>query len=240
MSEDITERKNFNEAKDNFLSIASHQLRTPLSATKWVLESISEDNKNLTPKQLTKFKDLTVSNERLINLVNRLLDVTKIESGKLMVNKKNINLENLVNDICSSFRILAEEKGKNIKIISSPGVEKVFSDPVLITEAVENLLSNAIDYSAEGSKDIIIKIENRKDEYLISVHNDGNIEPALIHKVNFFEKFVRGKTAVERQPSGSGLGLFITKKVAEANGGDIWFESKPESGTTFYLTINKK
>lgn len=239
-TEKIQKEKELDQVKNDFLSLTSHQLRTPLSATKWVLEILKQDLHFLNLKQQQKFEDLIVSNERLINLVNRLLDVTRIESGKLVVNKKNVDLRKLIDDLCESFKILADNKKKNIKIIAPQNLKDIYCDPVLITEAIGNLLNNAINYSLESSKEIIIKIEDRKNDYLITIHNEGNIDPSSIKKIKVFNKFVRGKNALEIEPSGSGLGLYITKKVIEANGGDVWFESETKSGTNFYLVINKK
>ncbi len=239
---DITERikkeKELEVAKSDFLSMTSHQLRTPLSATKWVLEAIAYD-KNLTPKQQERFGYLVDSNERLINLVNDLLDVTRIESGKLQVNKKIIDINKLINNLFSSFEFLISKGNKNIIIKIPDGLKDIYCDPVLIYEALKNLLNNAIIYGATDSKDIILSVIERDEDYLISIHNDGYINSDAILKIKDFQKFTRGIGASEIQPAGSGLGLYITKKVIEASGGNVWFESSAEHGTTFYLTIIK-
>ena len=241
---DITERirkeNELEKAKNDFLSMTSHQLRTPLSATKWVLEMLLKDKNLFNPKQQEKLDDLEISNERLINLVNKLLDVTRIESGKLVINKNPIELRALVDDLAAQFKVLASSKNKIIKVVGPTELKNVYCDPLLIHEALENLLSNAITYSLENSKEIIIEIKEQKDNYIISVHNDGVIDPVAAEKINKFDKFMRGSNAIETEPAGSGLGLYITKKVVEASGGNIWFESNAKSGTTFYLTIIKK
>jgi PAS domain S-box-containing protein len=236
---DITERKQLDEAKSGFLSIASHQLRTPLSMTKWVLESLIEQG-SLNPKQQKKLGDLTYSNERLIHLVNNLLKVSTIDSGKLVVNKKSTNLAELVEGLLSSIDSLAKEKGKNIKIDNFSNLQNIDCDPLLIYEALENLLVNAINYSPRDSKVINIEAVDQPSEYLISVHNDGMIDQVAIEKILKFEKFVRGTEATDMSPSGSGLGLYITKKLIEESGGKLWLESNAKSGTTFYFTIVKK
>lgn len=239
---DITQRikqeKELEQAKNDFLSMVSHQLRTPLSATKWILESLTT-GKNFTYKQKSEMTDLVISNERLINLVNKLLNVTRIESGKLVVNKKLVDLKKLIGDIVFSLTALANKKNKKIKIFFSGKTENVFCDPVLLGEAVENLLKNAIDYSGEENKEISISVRERTNDYLISVHNNGIIDPDTFDKIKKFDKFARGSESLNIEPLGSGLGLFITKKIIEANGGKIWFESNSKSRTTFYLTLNK-
>ncbi|MFZ2072127.1 MAG: PAS domain S-box protein [Minisyncoccia bacterium] len=241
-TEDITESKRLEVAKNDFLSLASHQLRTPLSAIRWTLESMQNKKDNLTLKQQEKLNDLLVSNQRLINLVNRLLDVAKIESGQLEINKRYIDLGKLINKLVLSFKVFADKNKKEIKVIIPSKLKYVFSDPVLVNEAMENLISNAINYSLNGSKKIIIRARERTSDYLISVHNEGKIDSFSIDRIKNFEKFVRGIDSPKVQPSGSGLGLYVTKKIMEANGGKVWFKSSAKLGTTFYLTIikNKK
>jgi len=235
---DITERFILDEAKSGFLSIASHQLRTPLSMTKWVLESLIQQG-SLNLKQQSKLNDLVYSNERLIKLVNDLLNVSTIDTGKLEINKKEVDILKLVNDSVESIKAFANKKQKEIKIIAPENIKNVNCDPVLVSEALENLLTNAVNYSLIGSKEIKITINDRSEDYMISVHNAGSIEKSVQEKIKKYDKFVRGANAPGIQPTGSGLGLYITKKVIEANGGSIWFESSAKDGTTFYLTIIK-
>ncbi|MFA6476081.1 MAG: PAS domain S-box protein [Candidatus Paceibacterota bacterium] len=234
---DITREMELDQAKDDFLSLASHQLRTPLSASKWVLEMLSSD-KSLSPKQKERLADLSVSNERLINLVNDLLDATRIESGKIAVNKKNTNLSELIGDLSSSFVKIAEEKGKIVKVDLPAEPVEAFCDPLLIHEALENLISNALIYSPRESREVSVSLSERDKDYLVAVHNEGVVDESIAGP-KIFEKFVRGSQAGKKLTSGSGLGLYIAKKVTEANGGSIWFESRPDIGTTFYLTIIK-
>jgi PAS domain S-box-containing protein len=235
---DITKENQLDQAKNEFISMTSHQLRTPLSATKWVLETLFSDQ-NPTLKQKEKYEYLNISNERLINLVNKMLSISRIESGKLIINKKNIDLEKLINDLCLTLKTLSQKNNKNIKFINKSNIKNVYCDPILTNEILENLLTNAIEYATEKSTNININIKERKDDYLISVHNDGFIEHSSMEKIKRFGKFVRGTGAQEIEPAGSGLGLYITKKMAEENGGKIWFESNSKDGTTFYVTIIK-
>ena len=236
---DVSERVELDQAKTGFLSIASHQLRTPLSMTKWVLESLVKEQ-NLLPKQIEKINSLQYSNERLIGLINDLLNVALIDTGKIVVNKKNTDLKKIVDDLSITFKFATIKNQKSIKLVVSPDLKDVYCDPVLIHEAIENLLNNAINYSPIGSHEITVKINERKNDYLVSVHNDGIIDPLSIEKIKKFDKFVRGINATEVLPGGSGLGLYVVKKIIEINGGNVWFESNIESGTTFYLAINKK
>jgi PAS domain S-box-containing protein len=235
---DVTKERQLDQAKRDFISLSSHQLRTPLSTNKWVLESMIDDQ-NLSPKQQSKLNSLITSNERLIHLVNDLLNVNRIESNKLLINKQLIDLRQLVDNLVEILKPLTSKKQKNIKVNAPSEIKNVLCDPILITEAIENILTNAIYYSPENSQDIDLAIEVRKDDYLISIHNSGVIDLETIEKIKNFERFVRGDNAQKQQPSGSGLGLYITKKVVEANGGNLWFESNKKIGTIFYITIVK-
>ena len=236
---DVTKERQLDQAKSDFLSLSSHQLRTPLSATKWVLESILDDN-NLESKQKEKLTGLYVSNERLIHLVNDLLNVNRVETNKLLVSKQHIDLRELVDNLVEILKPLTNKKNKVIKINAPAEIKDVYCDPILTTEAIENILTNAIYYSPENSQDIDMAISERKDDYLISIHNSGVMNSETMAKIKNFERFSRGDEASKKQPSGSGLGLYITKKVVEASGGTLWFESNAKIGTIFYITITKK
>jgi PAS domain S-box-containing protein len=227
------------EARNDFISMSSHQLRTPLSATKWVLETLI-DNSNLSEKQKIKVNDLYTSNERLIHLVNNFLNVTQIEAGKIKVDKVPVNIGELINSLVFSLKNLCDKKNKIIKVSIPSKLEKINCDPVITTEIIENLLSNAINYSEKDSKVIHFDVKNRKNDYLISVSNKGYMSMEVSNKVKMFERFVRGTGAKEKEPAGSGLGLYLTKKLLDVTGGRIWFKSNIESGTSFYVTIIKK
>jgi PAS domain S-box-containing protein len=236
---DITERKNLEESKISFLSIASHQLRTPLSMMKWVLESLADDG-SYKPTQQKKINNLIYSNEKLINLVEKLLKAAMIESGEMIAKKTAINLENLINETVLSLREFANKNSKSIEIITKPNISSVYCDPVLVNESIKNLLTNAIIYSQINSSKITITAIEREKDYYISVHNEGSIDPTSLKKISSFEKFSRCSQSQKISPSGSGLGLYITKKMVEVNGGLLGFESNEMIGTIFHFTINKK
>lgn len=238
VAQDITEQKELDEAKSGFLSIISHQLNTPLSMSKWLIEILKE-GENLTPEQIEKINDLNISNERLIDLAKRLMKVVLIESGKIEVNKKSISIIDIVNNVIKETSLLAKKKNKEVRITHSVESNEINSDPLLIHEALENLLVNAILYATEDSRYIDVSITDEGGYYIISIHNHGYIEKTLQNKMRKFDRFYHEGSPTEQGSHGSGLGLFIAKKVVEVNGGSFGFESNIESGTKFYFTVNK-
>jgi PAS domain S-box-containing protein len=232
---DISEIMMLDESKSEFLSIASHQLRTPLSASKWLLESLNSD-KELSEKQKQKLNDLNISNERLIGLVNDLLTASKIDAGKVDVNKSFVDVKRLMQGLLADAQSLMAKNKKEVEIVVPEDIKTIYCDQLLTHQIIENLLVNAINYSPSSAPKIKVEIKKRPADYLISVHNGGVIDESLNNK-NIFDKFVRGKNSSKIDTSGSGLGLYITKKIVEAKGGSIWYESDANNGTTFYFTV---
>lgn len=234
---DITKEKELDRAKTEFVSLAAHQLRTPLAATKWIIELLQESD-NFTAGQKEKVSDLYVSNERLISLVNDLLNVARIESGKKIVSKSPANLLSVVKDAISALRPEVDGKRQKINLSVNAAISKTQLDRLLLGEVVKNLLSNAIAYSPEQSViSIIIGLKDKN--YLVSINNRGLLIPES-ERNKIFTKFYRGLEAKKIKPTGSGLGLFLVKSTVEAHGGLVWFESNRRHGTTFYFTIPKK
>lgn len=238
--QDITEKREkdlqLSQAKDDFLALVAHQFRTPLSETKWLIEGLLSDH-NFDSRQNKKLYDIMISNERLIKLVKDFLDVAKIDSASLAVNRRNTNLAELITNLVDSQSAIIKNKNKVIKVILSPNLKSIHCDRQLISEALKNILNNAICYSDENYQTITISVGEQVDGYIVAVNNQGTIDDFTLKLISNFEKFTRGNGAVDKQPAGSGLGLYIAKKAIEANGGSVWFESNAEHGTTFYVKI---
>ncbi|MDE1970290.1 MAG: PAS domain S-box protein [Patescibacteria group bacterium] len=231
---DITNELALEKAKDEFVSITSHQLRTPLSAIKWTLELFSKET-DLSPKNQERVRDLYRSCEQLIDLVNTLLNIARIESGKLVAVKKKVNIVNLIHESLTLYKPAADKNGQNVLFTAPPHVEDVMCDPILFTQAFNNLLSNAIKYSPPHLT-IKVILEKQEAQYRIMVHNEGSTIPETDYS-KVFSKFYRSPDARYQETAGSGLGLFIAKSSVEKNGGIIGFESNVSKGTTFFFTI---
>lgn len=221
----------------DFVSLASHQLRTPLSAIKWNTEILlGQKHGRLNKNQLRYLQGVYHSNERAIALVNDLLDVSRIQEGSIHLDIRPTKVEKIIEEIIDNFdsQIRASKISVNFEISNGP-LPKVQTDPEKLKHIIMNLFSNAIKYTlAEGQVKVVAKRFPRHLE--ISVTDSGiGISPADHAKV--FGKFFRTQEAVKLAPNGTGLGLFIAKSLVEVMGGKIWFESQEGKGSTFFFTL---
>lgn len=234
---DITREKLIEKMKAEFVSVAAHQLRTPLSAIKWTLKMILDGDLGEVSEQQKDFLEKAYqSNERMINLINDLLNVTRIEEGRFLYKPILTSIEDIVQSVLNSYKEMIERKNINLEF-QKPEKElpKTKIDVEKISLAIQNLLDNAIKYNREGGK-IIISLKHIGDKIEFSIKDNGVGIPKD-QQERVFSKFFRGANALKMETEGSGLGLFIAKNIIEAHGGNLWFESEENVGTTFYFTI---
>ncbi|MFN3301739.1 MAG: ATP-binding protein [Patescibacteria group bacterium] len=229
------ELKKLDESKTEFLSLASHQLRTPLSAMKGYLSMILEgDYGKLQPETEAAIRDVYQSNERLINLVNDLLNVTRIEAGQLEYHPVISDLEEVIKKTMAQLKLAAEKKNLNLEYLGEKIPEFSF-DPEKIREVLTNLIDNAIKYTEKGGVTIKTKMEGKNVRVEIKDTGIG-ISPEKMSSL--FQWFSRGRGAYRLETGGFGLGLYIAKKIVEKAGGKIWAESEGEGkGATFIFTL---
>jgi len=239
---DITHEKIVEKMKTEFVSIAAHQLRTPLSGVKWALSLLlEEDAGKLNEEQKSLIEKSYSSNERMINLVNDILNVARIEEGNYVFKLEPAHLEDLVKKTIDSCQELSEKKGILIdyKEPTDP-FPLIMADSEKITLAVQNLIENAVKYTQPaGQVTISLKNDTNKIEFSIK---DTGVGIAEEQKERIFTKFFRAPNVMRMETDGTGLGLFISKNIIESHGGKIWFESEENAGSTFYFwlpTINK-
>lgn len=230
---DITKAKEMDRMKTEFISLASHQLRTPLTAMKWSSELLLGETK-LTGKQLKYIKDIADSNERMTQLVNTLLNISRIESGGLTVIPKPTILSSLMYQVLRELEGGFKAKGIRSTINIDPNLPAINIDPKLITEVYVNLLTNAVKYSPKGGK-IKIRISKDKRNITTQITDTGLGIPRSEHG-SVFQKFYRGSNILSMHTDGTGLGLYLAKEIIESSSGKIWFESS-DSGTTFFFSL---
>lgn len=233
---DISKTKAVERMKTEFISLASHQLRTPLSAVKWFGKMLADGEAGpLSKTQAEYLNKINESNEREIQLVNSLLNVSRIESGKIKLSPKPTDIRSLVEATVSDVRVGLNNKKRKILVDMPKDIPLVEVDPDLMRHVYMNLLMNAVNYSDENDS---IKIDiSLKDGEMITKISDTGIGIPAAEKTRIFEKFFRGSNALKKETDGSGLGLYLTKTIIESSGGKIWFESKENMGTTFWFTI---
>ncbi len=224
--------------KTEFISVAAHQLRTPLSAIKWIFSTLvdDEDNTNLTTEQRSLLMKGFESNERIIRLINEMLVVTRIESGKMSYNLTFIHIEDLIDSCLEDF--IKQAKNRNISLTFEEPPTKlpyINIDPDKIRAVIQNLIENAFYYTKDGGS---IKIEAKIIDKSLKVFvTDNGIGIPEKQQPGIFNKFFRADNALKARTDGSGLGLYVSKSIIEKHGGVIGFESKEGQGTTFFFTI---
>jgi len=235
---DITREKEIEKLKTEFVSIAAHQLRTPLSAIKWTLKMILDGDLGEIAKEQRDYLEKTyISNERMIHLINDLLNVSRIEEGKYLYRLTFVQLEDLVQSVINIYK--KEIQIKNIKFkFEKPKIKlpKVKVDVEKIDLVITNFLDNAIRYTSSGGEiEVSLKDKNKKEiEFLIK---DSGIGIPEDQQKRVFSKFFRAENAIRTETEGSGLGLFIAKNVIEAHNGKVWFESKEKKGSIFKFSL---
>lgn len=235
-----SQRANIENIQSDFVSLSSHQLRTPLSAIKWYSELLMEQKAGkLTDKQLLYLREISRSNDRAINLVNDLLDVSRIQEGQIHLEFRPTKVESVVEEVLDNLNdlIKASQTHINFEIKSGP-LPQIETDREKLKRIVSNILSNAIRYTPRQGQVRVI-LEQPDDHLMLTVADSGVGIPAHDqHKV--FSKFFRSSNVIKLAPDGTGLGLFITKSLVDAMGGKLSFESTEGKGAIFYLTLPVK
>lgn len=228
--------KKNNAVKSDLISISAHQLRTSLSALKWIIRMfLDKEVGSITAEQDGLLQKAYQSNERMIALVNDLLTLSHVEDTALKFTMSETDILPLMEE--TLFEFSGESHKKNIEIIfikPDENLPKINCDKDMMRVVIQNLIENAIKYSSEGDK-VFCSMRINNDSLELSVRDTGIGIPEAEQK-NIFNKFYRADNAKQKELVGSGLGLYTVKNIVESHKGKIWFESSSE-GTTFFVVL---
>lgn len=229
--------KKLDIAKTEFISIASHQLRTPLTVIKGYISMILEGSYGKVAERAKKpMENVFKSNERLIRLVNDLLTVSKVETGKIEVVFKKASLEDLILELVDDLKIRAKKKNLYLKFEKPrESLPKILIDKEKIRQVILNILDNAIRYTQHGGITVKVQIPNSKIQILISDTGEGMTKGEASR---LFISFARGSAGIRLWTEGAGLGLYVSKKYIDLHKGKIWAESSGKGrGSTFFIEL---
>lgn len=235
---DITHEMEVDKAKTEFVSLASHQLRTPLSAIGWYSElMLNGDAGKLSEEQRDYLEEIYASNRRMVELVDGLLNMSRLELGTFMVEPVDMDIHDVMKGLMNEVAYKIEEKGLHIHKICDPAVPTIHADPQLVRIIFQNIVTNAIKYTPDGG-DITMSCDYIPEEEMIkiSIKDTGYGIPAH-EQDKIFSKLFRASNVLQYDTDGSGLGLYIVKSILDEVGGKIWFESEEGVGTTFYIDL---
>ncbi len=233
--QDITREFLLDKMKGEFVSIAAHQLRTPLTGIKWSLNDLSEDLSSLSSTQAKMVGDSLAAANRMVALIDDLLSVSRIEEGRFGIMLRLQPLAPLVKRAAEHFEKAAVEKKITLQVDIAENLPFVNIDEEKFSMVIENILDNAVKYAFPGGK-ISFVVKKQEHEILISVHDTG-IGISEFEFDRIFTKFFRSDQAMLKHTDGSGLGLYVVKNIVTQHGGEVWFASKPNEGTTFYISV---
>lgn len=236
---DVTKEKEIDKAKSEFVSLASHQLRTPLSTIGWYTETLlSEELGPLTKKQKEYLTEAQTANKRMIRLVNALLNVSRIEMETLTVDPEDL-------DVTDTAEIVLKDlapgiQRKKLKIVKNyeGGLPRAYTDQKLLQVLFLNLLSNAVRYTPEKGKiEVSIGLDPKnKNNFTIEISDTGFGIPEE-EQDQIFQKLFRATNAREKSTDGTGLGLYLVKSIVDRIGGSVYFKSELNKGTTFFISM---
>jgi len=235
----LTREENLRKTQSDFIAIAAHQLRTPLSGLNWILEVLSQEKTGpLNKDQKELLEKAKEAIKEGIDTVEDLLNAVQIEEGKFGFQFSLNNLEEIIETTLIKFEPLA--KKNNIKLIFyrlKPPLNPIVIDPLRIKLVLEILIDNAIKYNNLNGE-VRVKLELLKDKPFVMVSiEDTGMGISEEEKDKIFSKFFRSQRAIKKETMGSGLGLYLTKNIIERHGGRIWFKSEENRGTIFYFTL---
>jgi PAS domain S-box-containing protein len=236
---DLSQRLEIDRIRSDFISTVSHELRTPLTSIRGSLGLLQAGAMGALPIQAAEMVAIAYKNSgRLVRIINDILDIGAIDSGKLMLQMGIVPLAELLQQSVEANASFAEKYAVRLLLETVSPADRVLADPNRLMQVMVNLLSNAAKFSPPGG-DVLIRVRHRDTNARIEVEDSGGGIPAAF-KVHVFEKFAQADASATRHYEGSGLGLNISRKLIEAMGGSIGFYAAADRGTVFYVELPRK
>jgi PAS domain S-box-containing protein len=232
---DIRARKRIERLKDEFVATVSHELRTPLTSIAAALDLLSEiadADRSDAAKELIAIAQ--TNSQRLVRLVNDILDIEKLEGGKVVFDMQHVDIGSLLERAVEANRPMAERCGVRLRL-EGPSVHDVHADPDRLMQVASNLLSNAVKFSPSGTE-VVVATEERWDKVRIAVRDHGHGIPEEFRD-RIFGRFAQADNSDTRQKAGTGLGLSIVKQIVQRLGGEVGFADAPGGGTVFFVDL---
>jgi len=235
---DITREQEIDRMKSEFISLASHQLRTPLSAIKTYSHMLVDGYMgDITPAQKKSLRTIISATNRMNELISTLLNITRIESGTIAVTPKLLQMNKTVEEVIRELALMAADKSINLTLapVKADADVSLKTDNLILKEILTNLISNAIKYTPEEGS-VTVSIKPRSRDIQVTVTDTGWGIPKYAQD-QIFSKFFRAHNIVKRETTGTGLGLYLVKGLLDRLGGKIWFESEEGKGTSFSFSL---
>lgn len=233
---DITQEKHIDHVKTEFVSLASHQLRTPLTTINWYTENLlTGEDGPLNDQQRSSITTVHDASVHMVQLVNALLNVSRLELGTFMVNPTDVDVKQIVQDTISEFTPILAQKDISIQYKNQDTMPHIKLDAKLTGIVIHNIISNAVKYTPKSGS-IFISLNHDEQHVTITVQDTGYGIPQY-QQSKIFTKLFRADNVQKHSTEGTGLGLYIVKSILEATGGTITFNSEENKGTTFYIKL---
>ena len=233
---DISERMRSERLKDEFVATVSHELRTPLTSIIGALGLLVANGRDTLPAATLRLLTIAQNNgQRLVRLVNSILDMEKIDSGKVVFVLKRVEICQLIEQAIEANHAAAVSYGVRVRFDGRPAISETRGDADWLFQVFNNLLSNAIKFSPPGGE-VVIAIENRAERVRVTVRDHGEGVPDSF-KAHIFEKFAQADNSDTRTKGGAGLGLSIVKQIVTRLGGEIGFTNAPDGGAIFHVDL---
>jgi two-component system phosphate regulon sensor histidine kinase PhoR len=233
--EDVSELRRLQRIRTEFIDNLGHELRTPLTTVSLLAETLAADAASLPPKAAERVAKIEVETGHLVQMINELLDLSRIESGTGALVVEDLDLGRLVAATADRIRLFAERQGVAVEVDAPPDVPLVRGDAERLGQALLNLLHNAVKFSPPGTT-VTVRVTPTESRVLVAVEDRGQGIPRL-DLPRIFERFYKVDRARSRVTGGTGLGLSIARHIVEAHGGRIWAESEEGVGSTFSFAI---